>query len=403
MTPLKIALFADTWLPNTNGVVYSMINEVRALQDQHEFVLFVPKEQEVYLDGRPDIRSVEFRSIAFPAYPGYNIALPDGKLREIMRKERFDLVHSHTPFSMWLMAKLLARVQKIPFIQTFHTWISEYAGHFLGGFAEAQVRWLGQPMSWWITRFVHNGADASITPSKVLKMELERHGITSPIYSVPSAISPVFFKRKFTEFQREELKAQFKERFNIPKDSTLLMYVGRVSFEKRLQLLLHLTKRLQTYSNDIYFAVVGDGPHLQSYRRLARKLKVQDRAIFTGFIDHYSLPRVYSAADLFVAPSDTETQGLTLVEAMSQRVPIISVKAGGVIDYIRHEKNGLFVPPRDVEALEEAVKRLLTDSALSEQLRRGSYQTAQNYNPHVFAKRLNRVFEIAIENHKASR
>ncbi|MFW9915379.1 MAG: glycosyltransferase [Candidatus Thorarchaeota archaeon] len=400
---MKIALFADTWLPNTNGVVYSMINEVRALQDQHEFVLFVPKEQEVYLDGRPDIRSVEFRSIAFPGYPGYNIALPDSKLRKIIQKERFDLVHSHTPFSMWLMAKLLARVQKIPFIQTFHTWISEYAGHFLGGFAEAQVRWLGQPMSWWITRFAHNGADASITPSKILKLELERHDITSPIFPVPSAISSVFFKRKFTEFQKEELKVQFKERFGIPRDSTLLMYVGRVSFEKRLELLLHLTKRLQAYNSDIYFAVVGDGPHLQSYRKLARKLRVQNRAIFTGFVDHYSLPRVYSAADLFVAPSDTETQGLTLVEAMSQRTPVISVKAGGVIDYIRHEKNGLFVPPRDVKALEEAVKRLLTDSALSEKLGNEGYQTAQNYTPQVFAERLNKIFDFAIENHKAFR
>ncbi|MFX0116893.1 MAG: glycosyltransferase, partial [Candidatus Hodarchaeota archaeon] len=360
--PLKIALFADTWLPNTNGVVYSMINEVRALQHQHEFVLFVPKEQEVYLNGRPDLRCVEFRSIAFPAYPGYNIALPDGKLRKIIRKERFDLVHSHTPFSMWLMAKLLARVQKIPFVQTFHTWISEYAGHFLGGFAEAQVRWLGQPPSWWITRFAHNGANASITPSKILKKELERHGVTSPVYSVPSAISAVFFKRKFTELQRDELKVQFKERFNIPNDSTLLMYVGRVSFEKRLDLLLHLVKRLQAFDNSIYFTIVGDGPHLHSYQKLARKLKVQDRAFFTGFINHYSLPRVYSAADLFIAPSDTETQGLTLVEAMSQRVPVISVKAGGVQDYICHEKNGIFVPPRDVGALEKAVKRVLNDS-----------------------------------------
>lgn len=390
---LKIALFADTWLPNTNGVVYSMINEVRALQDQHEFVLFVPKEQEVYLDGRPDVRCVEFRSVAFPGYPGYNIALPDGKLREAIRKERFDLVHSHTPFSMWLMAKILARVQKLPFIQTFHTWISEYAGHFLGGFAEAQVRWLGQPMSWWITRSAHNGADATIAPSKILKLELERHGVTSPIYAIPSAISSVFFKRRFTEFQRDEVKIQFKERFNIPKESTLLMYVGRVSFEKRLELLLNLMKRLRSFDDTIYFAIVGDGPHLQSYQKLARKLKVQDRVIFTGFVNHYSLPRVYSAADLFIAPSDTETQGLTLVEAMSQRVPVISVKAGGVQDYIRHEKNGLFVPPRDVEALEKAVKRLLADAALNEQLRNGGYQTSQEFTLKGFAKRINKVFE----------
>ncbi len=397
---MKIALFADTWLPNTNGVVYSIINEVRALEE-HEFTLFVPKEHDdVYMDGHPDIRAIEFPSIAFPGYPGYNIGLPSGRFRKTISKERFDLIHSHTPFSMWIMAKILARVQNLPFIQTFHTWLSEYAGHFFRGFAEAQVRWFGQSLSWWVTRRAHNGADASITPSNVLKVELKQHGVVEPIYSIPSAISPVFFKRQFSNLQRDEVRIQFRNRFNLPADSTILMYVGRVSFEKRLEILLETIKRLIRINKKLYLVIVGDGPQLQSYRDLAKKIGVTENTLFTGFIHHYSLPRVYSAADYFLAPSDTETQGLTIIEAMSQKIPVISVKAGGVQDYLIHGKNGLLIPPRSVDSFEQTLLTLFNDLDLRDKLVSEGYKTSLDYTTSGFGKRLNFVFEKAIEVHQ---
>ncbi|MFX0065103.1 MAG: glycosyltransferase, partial [Candidatus Hermodarchaeota archaeon] len=110
MIQMRLAILSDSWIPNVNGVVVSVQNEIRVLSEKgYEITLFVPKTKKAP-NSEADLpleNIVEHRSIPFPGYPGYNIALPDLKLRAEIKKKRFDLIHCQTPFSLWVMARIL--------------------------------------------------------------------------------------------------------------------------------------------------------------------------------------------------------------------------------------------------------------------------------------------------------
>ncbi|MFX0066465.1 MAG: glycosyltransferase, partial [Candidatus Hermodarchaeota archaeon] len=395
---------SDSWIPNVNGVVVSVQNEIRVLFERgYEITLFVPKTKkapnsEVDL---PLANIVEHRSIPFPGYQGYNIALPDLKLRAEIKKKRFDLIHCQTPFSLWVMARILRRTMQIPMVSTFHTWISEYSGHFLGGHFKNQTKAFLEPVAWTITRF-NNFSNAVIAPSESLKNELLTHGVTrAPICVAPSPISSFFFEKKPDVALKKSARNKIKKKHAIDPDNLLLMYIGRVSFEKRLDLLLKAYKSLKAkIADSVYLLIAGDGPHIDAYKKQAVNLGLTQEEIgFTGWIPHKQLPPYYAAADVFVSPSDTETQGLTFVEAMSQATPVIGVKAGGVQNLIENKRNGFLVPPNDIDSIEKSLRILIANKEMRIEMGKKGLQTAQAYTLDKFGENLPKVFEIAQENY----
>jgi len=108
---LRIAIFSESWVPNLNGVVISIINEVQSLKNKHDFVIFVPKLKKSKPFKIEGIPIYEFWSVPFPPYPGYKLAIPSISFSKAIKKEEcFDLVHSHGPFSLGYAAVLTARV-----------------------------------------------------------------------------------------------------------------------------------------------------------------------------------------------------------------------------------------------------------------------------------------------------
>lgn len=368
-----------------------MINEIKALKE-HECVVFVPKVNKGKFNWDFPCTTYEFPSIIFPAYPGYNISIPSGLLKRALKKEkRLDLIHIQTPFTAGYLGLLAAQIHKTPTVMTYHTWLSEYVGHLLVGFAEQTMKkWLNAP-TWSYTRLLYNRVDAVIAPSKMLTKELYEHNVNKDhLFAVPNSISPIFFEKNVIQ------KNKFRKMFKIPLDKTVIIYIGRISYEKRLESLLQSYNELKQKDDNLHLVIVGDGPHLSMYKQSAEKLKLKD-CIFTGFYPHDNLPEAYQAGDIFVSPSDTETQGLTYIEAMSQGVPVIGVKAGGVVDYVIHGENGLLAKTRNSEHIKEEIERLLYDKDLQAKLQKNGLKTAHNYSLEGFGKNLQNVFDYAIK------
>ena len=368
-----------------------MINEINALKD-HECVVFVPKVNKGKFNWDFPCTTYEFPSIVFPAYPGYNISVPTRTLKKALIKEkRLDLIHMQTPFTAGYFGLLAAQIHKTPTVMTYHTWLSEYVGHLLVGFAEQTLKkWFAAP-TWAYTRLIYNRADAVIAPSKMLTRELAEHNVNKDhLFAVPNSISPIFFKKN------KIVKGKFRKMFKIPEDKQVILYIGRISYEKRLESLLQAYNELKEKDDNLYLVIVGDGPHLSMYKQSAQKLKLKD-CIFTGFYPHDNLPEAYQSGDIFVSPSDTETQGLTYIEAMSQGIPVVGVRAGGVVDYIIHEENGLLAKTRSSEHVKEQMEKLLYDKNLKNKLKENGLKTAHNYSLEGFGKNLQEVFDYAIK------
>ena len=381
---MRIGLFSDTWLPNINGVVTSLLNQIKILeQDGNEVFLFVPKTNANKLEQVPEnITIYEFPGLEFPSYPGYKMSLPVG-LRKIISKQKFDILHSHSPFLQGWFCMMVKQVQKVPMVATYHTHLAEYTGHIFKGVAEEHVKHLLGGFMWAFTKNQYNKFDLIFTPSKIMKLELEQHGL-DPVIEMPNPISSVFLEK---QNDVENKKRKFRETFKIPSNVRILLYVGRVSFEKRLEVLLEAYKNLESRYSDLYLVIVGDGPQLGMYQKKAKSLKLKNY-IFTGYIHHAQLPIVYQLGDVFISPSDTETQGLTFIEAMSQGCPVIAIKARGPADFIIHNKNGFFSKTLNPNEFENLIDKVLQNPEQWSEIKNNAIKTAENYNYDAFKKKL---------------
>ena len=141
-----------------------------------------------------------------------------------------------------------------------------------------------------------------------------------------------------------------------------VVFVGRLDPVKSIDMLLNAVGRLRE-KLDLQLIIVGDGPEKKKLTELAQKLQVTDIVRFTGL--RFDAERFIAAADVLVMPSQWEGLPLTALEAMAAGVPVVASRTEGLIDVIRHEKNGLLFKTGDIQQLAEAVERILTDSELA--------------------------------------
>ena len=138
---------------------------------------------------------------------------------------------------------------------------------------------------------------------------------------------------------------------------------------------------------------------LNMYKKQAKRLQLE-KYVFTGYIHHGQLPLIYQLADVFVSPSDTETQGLTFIEAMSQGTPVIAIKARGPADFIRHGKNGFFANNLDPLEFQELIEKDLSNPSKLAEIKRNAIKKAKEYDYETFRKRMYSGYRQAIENWK---
>lgn len=400
---MRIGIFSDSWVPNLNGVVVSIINEVMSLRNKHEFVIFVPKLKQRSPFRIEGIPIIELRSFPFPAYPGYNIAIPTLHLTKNLRREKLDFIHCHSPFSLGYAAILNARVfYDLPMLNTYHTDIVLYSGHVIGGFKAEKFSTasLIQNFVWNYVRWFYKYSDVVITPSKTLQHKLKSNGVKPPVYSLPNMISSVFLKNTEFTIEDEKFQKEMRQKYKIREDKIIILYCGRVSYEKKLEVLLRAFKKVEKGHPNVFLLIVGDGPHLKMYKKQAMQLNLENYA-FTGFISHTKLPYVYRMGDFMVTPSDTETQGLTVIEAMSQKLPVIGAAGGGILDYIQDGKNGLLFPPGDHKSLIQAIDKFLNNKDIKNEYGKHAFNTAQKYSAKRYVSLLEKVFKLSKNLHDA--
>lgn len=375
---MKIGIFTDTFTPQINGVT-SIVQELERvfLRQGHRVYIFAPAYS-------PQQRRENERIYRFPAvnarfHKESRIVIPYDR-RAFEAFQKLEVVYSHTPFSMGLLALRVANRYKLPHIHTYHTFYTEYL-HYLP--------WLIRPsrrMAEQISAAFCNRCDAVTTPSVAMKEELLRYGVRKPIYLLPFGVDTAPFESPIQIDARAALGLSPEEFF--------LLYAGRLGAEKNLDFLLRaFRKMLDRWEGALPLRLVlaGNGPYRPHLERLAQELRLGDRIIFAGFIQREQLIDYYRAADLFVFASKTETQGLVLMEAMAAGLPTVAVRARGVQDVVFSEETGILVPEDEV-VFAETTSALLRDEPRGAQLRAGAKRKAHEMSIERCAQRLIEIF-----------
>ena len=372
---MKIGLFTDTFLPDTNGVVTVIRMMERELTREGQEVHIFAPAYPGWHGNEPRVH--RFRSLRFLFYPGMRMALPyNHRAFEIIPS--LNVIHSHDPSSLGLLALRASKRHQIPHVHTYHTFYAEYR-HYLPLPLRPSRRMVVQ-----ISRTFCNLCDGIIAPSLQMKRELESYRINRPIYPLPFGVDAEDFSREIEWNVRAEL--------GLPTED-LLLFAGRLGKEKNLAFLLRAFKRLLSYHDTARLIIAGDGPQRQTLQRYAAELGIVPCVVFTGLLERKRLIDLYKQA-LFVFASKTETQGLVLVEAMMAGSPVIAVGKMGVLDVVHPGETGILVE-EDEDEFALACRRLLEDKAEREKMGKAAHQWACSQTAQASTRKLLDIYFAA--------
>jgi glycosyltransferase involved in cell wall biosynthesis len=364
---MRIAFFCDSYKPYLSGVTNSvelMVNELRELG--HRVYIFAPRYPG-HVDTDPD--TIRFPSLP-TRYPNFRLALP-----YVNRVPEVDIIHAHSPFQTGFLARYMAHKRKLPFVYTFHTLFTRYV-HYARFFPEPLSKWA---LVGYIQRFCRR-ANSIIAPSEMARRVLRAWKIDRPIEVIPTGVD-------LGKIDMGDGKWEMRKKYKIPKDAKVLIYVGRLSKEKNIDFLLDAFKKIAT--GNIYLLLVGGGPLLKELKNQKSKIK---NLILTGEVGYPEVLSYYSAGDIFVFASQTETQGLVLAEAKAAGLPVVALFAGGLVDTVRSGIDG-YLTARNLESFTDHVKLLLKDDDILHRMGRSAREDANaRFSSKTIAKRLEKVY-----------
>ena len=354
---MRIALFTETFVPKVDGIVTTLCQTVKQLKSLgHEVLIFSP-------DGGvsefEQCRIVGVKGHAFPFYPELLLSLPHAWMRQTLQEFKPDLIHVAEPAMLGIAGLYYGGGKNggalgLPLVISYHTDLPKYLNYYRLGFLE--------PYVWSILRLRHNRATINLCTSVTVCKEMEAHGIQN-VALWPGGVDVDRFK---PSRRSAEMRARLTEGH---PESPLLLYVGRLSAEKDVEMLKPVLQAIP----GARLALVGDGPHHKALEDHFTGMPV----FMAGFLHGDELAAAFASSDVFVMPSRTETLGLVVLEAMSSGLPVVAARAGGIPEMIEDGVSGfLFDEPS--QAI-DAIRRLLPSREMREAIGKVARQQAAEH------------------------
>lgn len=358
---MRIALFADAYHPRVSGQVASMDEFCKSLTERgHEVCIICPSYPPARMNGQPE----PFRTIRVPS--GWAIvseedrlAIPWRERKAISELDEFDpqVVHVQTEFSIGALGRRYCRRRGIPIMSTCHTYYEMYIKWYLPLLPE----FVAKPVVRIWLRNVYAHDELIVTPSQRIRDVMQSYGIDREYAVIPTGVDErIFYPRPM---EAKDYRKELEERHPGITKGHLLVYIGRISQEKNLDLLADAMVRILREEPDTHLLLVGDGPRKSEFHQMFRRHGLQNSVLWTGLMPREKLPVVYSAADIFVFPSVTETQGLVTIEAMLCGTPVVGMNRMGTAEILEGDSGGLLAE-NDAGDFSAKVLTLMRDPAL---------------------------------------
>ena len=373
---MRVAITVDSFRDGVGGVATAVAALARALRAAGHTV-------RVFTAADPSHVALELDVAGFPALhyerlPGGRIVVAPVGLARALAAFRPDVVHNHSMAAIGIQALAAARWLGVPLLGTCHVYLAGFLGY--APLPLDRVPLMGEA-AWRYTVTFFNRFPFVTTPSQVMARELTAHGLRVPVVAVSNGVDTYRF--------RPGPKAG-------SRDTLTVLHVGRLSYEKNVDLLLRAFARAARQHPTARLVIVGDGPDREALTRLAGELGLSQSVRFTGFVPHDQLPALYQAADLFATASTIETQGLVVLEAMACGLPVVGVDALALPEAIHHGVNGFLAPAGDGEALAQHLARLVADADLRRRMGAASRRLAERQSMERVVARYERLYrEVA--------
>ncbi len=333
---MRVAIFAETFLPKWDGVANTICHLLEHLADRgHESLMIAPEGAPPRYAATPIIGRPAF---ALPMYPALRLVAPRPGLGAEIRAFRPDIVHLVNPALLGISGLHRAREAGVPVVASYHT--------DLPGYLEKYNLTAFRDFVWNYFRWLHNQADLNLCPTRFIRRQLADHGFERLAIWGRGVDSHTFNPCRRDAAWRDRLTGG-------RPGAPLLIYVGRLAVEKRIDVLRPVLSDLP----DVHLAIVGDGPE----RPALEALFAGTNTVFTGFLTGDDLAAAYAAGDIFVFPGENETFGNVVLEAMASGLPALVASHSGLKDHTHNGWNGFQFEPGNSAQLATLVRWLLVD------------------------------------------
>jgi len=388
---MRIGIFTDVYAPYISGVVTSELMLKKALEKKGHQVYIVTINLESFSYDYDEKQRV----YKIPGIPvGINELRQSGvyPLRAIkkIKKWNLDVIHTQTEFAMGTFARVLGSQFDIPVVHTYHTMYEDYVHYVTKGYFDG----ISKKIIEYITKFYCDKTiqELIVPTKKTYDLFKEKYKFDRNIHVIPTGIE---LDRFYKEKLKKEKLLKIKQSLNIKENDNIILYLGRISCEKRVDFLIKNHVNVLKKNPNCKLLIVGDGPELEEYKRLVDKLKIEENVIFTGKVPWNEAPYYYGLADIFATYSDFETQGLTVVEAMAASVPVVALDDDAFRNVVIDGLGGyLFKNKKDYL---NVVHKLLQDKEKREFMGNQARINSEAYSSKYFAERVLDVYKLAIK------
>ena len=388
---MRIGIFTDTYPPFINGVSTSiqMLENVLRKKGHKVFIVTVNPEDMTF-KVENDGRIIRIPGIPVGIYD-YRLTTPYSiKAVNVIKEWNLDIIHTHTEFGIGTFARVIGKQLDIPVVHTYHTMYEDYIHYITKGYFDAP----GKKIVEYLTKFYCDKTiEELIVPTKkTYDLFKEKYKYDRNVHIIPTGIEIERFYKEKVELSKINNK---KTELGITSDDLVVLFVGRVAEEKSIDFLIKNHSDLLKKNKNTKLLIVGDGPDLEEYKKLAKKQKIEDKIVFTGKVPWKDIPLYYNMADIFVTASHTETQGLTVIEAMAASIPVVALDdesfkntvIDGLTGYLFKNKKEYI--NKMIELISNKEKRI----SMGNQGRINS----EAYSSKYFAERVLHVYKIALK------
>ena len=393
---MRIGIFTETYTPYISGLVTSEVMLKEALEKKGHEVYVVTAN----LDSFEYEYDEKEKVLRIPGIPTgiYNARLTSIYPLQALNKIKswnLDIIHSQTEFAIGSFARLFAKQYNIPIVHTYHTMYEDYVHYITKGHFNRSSKKIVE----YLTKFYCDKTigELIVPTKKAYDLFKKKYNVERNIHIIPTGIE---VDRFYRENINEKKKNELKKKYGLKKDDFILIFVGRIAEEKNIPFIINVTADLIKEKKNLKLLIIGDGPDRLKYEKYAKEKNAEKNIIFTGKVSWEDIPNYYGLGNAFISASTTETQGLTIIEAMASSLPTLCIDDESFNGTVINDLNG-YLFKNEIEC-KEYILKIINNKRILETLSKGARNSADKHSSKYFAERVLDVYKIAIKNKKPS-
>ncbi len=349
---MRVLIANDQHWPMKSGVATAARTLAQGLAARGHDVLVVAPSQtgRGYNETDENYEIMRIRSFGLPFRKNLRVSVTyDREMRRILDEFKPDVVHVQTQLTVGLGMLRAAVHHRIPVVATNHVMPDNMIKNI------KLLSPVSRPLSYFMSEYgtmLYRGAKRIVMPTESAIKLFNTTRIEAPAVAISNGIN-------LDRFRPLKPSDEIFEKFRIPRDKPLISYIGRLDEEKHIHILVQALELLHWSGHDFHAVIVGAGNASDGLHDLVETLRLDDRVTFTGLVSDDDLQQLHRVGDIYAMPSPTELQCLAMLEAMASGKPVVAVDAGALGELCLTDENGYLIPVDDVEAMAQALLKLL--------------------------------------------